>query len=282
VISVVEILKRTEQYLRQREVPSPRLDSELLLGHVLGLQRMEVYLAHDRPMTDEELTALRPLVSRRGKREPLAWIVGQQSFHTLELIVSADVLVPRPDTETLVEAALKWFDHTTDPLYVADVGCGTGAIGLALASVLPGLRLYAIDQSAKGIACTRDNVQRLEFNQRVGVLMGDLLQPIPTSRPIDWVVSNPPYIKSAVLQTLQPEVSSFEPKTALDGGEDGLDVYRRLIPAAAKRARLGLLVEVGHDQASDVAALFAQSGFTGIETFQDLAGHERVVGGRCA
>ena len=112
--------------------------------------------------------------------------------------------------------------------------------------------------------------------------MGDLLQPIPASRPIDWVVSNPPYIKSAVLQTLQPEVSSFEPKTALDGGEDGLDVYRRLIPAAAKRARLGLLVEVGHDQASDVAALFAQSGFTGIETFQDLAGHERVVGGRCA
>ena len=106
MISVVEVLKRTEQYLRQREVPSPRLDSELLLGHVLGLQRMEVYLAHDRPMTDEELTALRPLVSRRGKREPLAWIVGQQSFHTLELLVSADVLVPRPDTETLVEAAI--------------------------------------------------------------------------------------------------------------------------------------------------------------------------------
>lgn len=281
--TVVEVLKRTEGWLRERGVPTPRLDAEVLLGHVLGVERLQLYLMFDRPLTDDELERLRPLVRRRGQREPVAWIVGHKGFHALDLQVGPGVLVPRPDTETLVEAAAAWIrDVGDDPSFVADVGCGSGAVGLALAAALPQVRVYAIDRMDAPLATTKANVAALGLADRVAVLKGDLLAPVPAHRPIDWVVSNPPYIPSAHIDALEPEVSRHEPREALDGGPDGLDVVRRLVAQARPRARRGLLLEIGHDQADRVAAILQAAGFTDVTTWKDLGGHRRVVGGRCA
>jgi release factor glutamine methyltransferase len=274
------VLTRTERYLRQRGVDSPRLEAELLIGHALGLGRVALYLAHDRPLTESELEALRGLVSRRGRREPIAYILGTRGFHAIDLRVGPGVLVPRPDTETLVDAALAWIPVEADPCYVADVGCGTGAIGLAVATARPGVRLYAIDCSADALRYARENTSQLGLSDRVALMGGDLLDPIPTKRPIDWVLSNPPYLRTSEIDALEPEVATYEPRLALDGGEDGLEVYRRLVPMAAKRARKGVLVEVGQHQAPHVADLFRRAGLGDITTWNDLGGILRVVGGR--
>lgn len=278
--TLVEILGKTERYLRERGVDSPRLDAELILAHILGLPRLQIYLQWDRPMVATELEAIRPLVARRGRREPLAWVLGEVGFHELDLESAPGVLVPRPDTETLVEAAAEWIDADADPVFVADVGTGTGAIALAIAHIRPGVRAYAIDPSPEALALARRNVQKTGLDQRVAVLAGRFLDPIPPHRPVDWVVSNPPYIPSAVIDGLEPEVARFEPRLALDGGPDGLDVYRELIPRAAGRARRGILLEVGHDQAAAVAELLAPHGFAEVRTWKDLGGIERVVGAR--
>ena len=280
MIPLVEVLTRTESWLRQRGIPSPRLEAELLMCRVLGLERVQLYLQHDRPLGDEELTALRPLVARRGRREPLAWLLQTQAFHAIDLQIIPGVLVPRPDTETLVEATLECIGDVDETVFVADIGCGSGAIGLALAKANEHLRIYAVDRSPEALTCTRANVEALNLKGRVGVLSGDLLTPIPLHRPIDWIVSNPPYIAREELETLEPEVSKWEPRLALAGGQDGLDIYRRLIPIARQRARSGLMLEVGHTQASRVHALMQRAGFNRIRTWQDLGGIVRVVGGR--
>ena len=277
-MQLVDILTKTERYLRERGVDAPRLEAELMLGKVLGLPRMKLYLQFDRPMADAELDKLRPLVARRGKREPLAWILGTAAFYGIDsLAVQPGVLVPRPDTEALVDAILEHIEPGT-PTYIADVGCGSGAVGLAVATERPDVRVYATDISPDALATTRANVAALDLGQRVAVLEGSLLDPIPANRPIDWVVSNPPYIPTKDIDALMPEVSRHEPRLALDGGDDGLDVYRALVPAARKRARCGLIVEVGIHQAHRVADLMRRAGFVDIFDRKDLGGIDRVVG----
>jgi len=279
LFKLVDILTRTETWLRKREIDSPRLEAELLLCKVLDMERLQLYLAHDRPMSNEELADLRPLVARRGEREPLAWILGNQPFHAIDLKVVPGVLVPRPDTETLVDAALEWM-NAEEVTYVADVGCGPGTVGLAVAAARPNTRVYATDISDVAIETTRTNVAALGLSDRVAVLKGDLLKPIPNDRPIHWVLSNPPYIPTKDIAGLQPEVSEHEPRLALDGGRDGLDIYRRLIPEAASRARDGVIVEVGIHQAARVADLLRREGLADITTWDDLGGITRVVGAR--
>ncbi len=328
---LVEVLTSTTAWFKERGIPSARLDAELLIGHVLGLDRVKVYLSFDRPLTDEELLRLRPLVRRRGNREPLAWILGQKEFYGRDFVVTPGVLVPRPDTETLIEAALAWLPagspgdggappprnappvakkslpwsdsvaatepgatepppeaagggsplpHEEVPVYVADIGSGTGCIGLTLALERPAVRLYAVDRADEALAATKANVSKHGLDKRVAVLRGDLLAAIPANRPIDWIVSNPPYIPVGELAGLEPEVRDHEPRGALEGGADGLDVYRRLVPAAAARARSGVLVEVGAGQAQAVAAMMRAAGLPDVRVWKDLAGIERVVGGR--
>jgi release factor glutamine methyltransferase len=277
---LVEVLKRTESWFRERHIDSPRLEAELLLSHVVDMARLKLYLNFDRPVSEGELAKLRPLVARRGRREPLAWILGEAGFHNVELVVHPGVFCPRPDSETLVNAALEWISATQDWVYVADVCCGTGAIGLALAHEHDKLRVWSLDQSDEALANTRENVAKLGFKDRVAVLSSDLLERVPIDRPVHWVVSNPPYIPSGDIHGLMPEVSLHEPKLALDGGPDGLDIYRRLIPAAAKRASQGVLVEIGIHQSPAVIDLFRKAGMTDITTWKDLSGLTRVVGGK--
>lgn len=278
---LVEVLMSTAAYFKSRGIPSARLDAELLIGHALGLDRVQVYLAFDRPLLDEELEPIRALVRRRGNREPLAWIVGSREFYGRDFRVGPGVLVPRPDTETLIEALLPLLP-LNEECFVADVGSGSGCIGLTLAAERPLLRLYAIDKAEAPLTFTRENVEALGLKDRVAVLRGSLLAPVPAARRIDWVVSNPPYIPSADIEGLAPEVRDQEPRLALDGGPDGLDVYRALVHQASARAQRGVAFEVGYGQAPEVAALVEAAGFPRVTLHADLGGVQRVVIGQRA
>jgi release factor glutamine methyltransferase len=272
--------KAALDWLVARGVPNAVHDVDALFCDALALPRMQLYLQFERPLTDDELARIRPMVARRARREPLAWILGSRGFHAVELAVHPGVLDPRPDTEALVEAALERIpDGDGDPVFVADVGSGTGAVGLAIAAARPRVRVYAIDLDEAALANTKENVEKLGLGARVAVLRGDLLAPIPATRPVDWVVSNPPYVPSADIDGLMPEVSRWEPRRALDGGPDGLEIVRRLATQAAARARRGLILEIGHDQATATAEILRSAVFVDVFVRRDLGRNDRVVGG---
>ena len=275
-MTLLEVLEKTTDYFEKRGVPSPKFEAQLLLAHVLETERLQLFMQFDRPMTADELAALRVPVRRRGTGEPLAYITGTKEFWSLDFDVGPGVLVPRPDTETLVEQAKAFCDDGA--VFVADVCAGTGCVGIALASENPELKLYATEASPQALVFLKKNIARHELTTRAAALRGDLLAPIPEARPIDVVVSNPPYIARRELARL--EVARHEPGMALDGGPDGLDVYRRLVPEAARRARRAVLVEIGHDQGQAVAELFERVGLTGVRVVKDLARNDRVVVGQ--
>lgn len=287
LITLVEVLQRTTAFFEAKGIPSARLDAQLLMGSVLHLDRVKLYLNFDRPMAEPELETIRGLVRRRGDREPLAWILGEKEFYGRDFVVGPGVLVPRPDTETLIEVLLKeWATaapasgavEDAEAIYVADVGSGSGCIGITLALETPQLRVYAIDASPEALEYTRRNIEKHALKDRVAALSGRDLA-VPAARRIDWVVSNPPYIPAGEIPTLAPEVSRHEPKLALDGGADGLDMYRRLIPIAAKRALVGIAFEVGAGQGEAVAGMLGAAGFPA-QVHKDLGGVGRVVVGR--
>jgi release factor glutamine methyltransferase len=275
-----EVLRLSTDLLKRRGAESARLDAELLIGAALGLPRLQVYLQHDRPLEEAEVDAIRKLVARRARREPVAHIIGKKEFFGLDFHVRPGLLVPRPDTETLVEALLGRLPKSSEtPVYLADVGCGTGCVGLTLAVKLPFVRLYAIDQSPEALACTRENAEALGVRERVGLLKGDLLAALPAERPLDWVVSNPPYVPTRDLRSLSPEIAHFEDPAALDGGPDGLAVIRRLLVQAGSRVRVGLAIEFGAGQSDVAVDLARKAGFQDVRTSSDLAGSARVVTG---
>jgi release factor glutamine methyltransferase len=276
--TVLDLLKWTAQYFTGKGIENGRLDAELLLAEILQLNRIGLYLNFDRPVNSDELTAFRALIERRARREPIAYILGRCEFWSLTFKVTPDVLIPRGDTETLVEAALKVLPPGGALL---DIGVGSGAIALAIAHERPDAQVEGIDLSPAALTIAKENAQRLGLADKVALRSGDLFA-LESSRPYDVIVSNPPYIALGEQPTLMPEVRDFEPALALFAGDDGLDCYRALIPAARAALRNSgtLLVEVGAGQAAAVAELFATSGYADIFTSRDLAGIERVVGGR--
>jgi release factor glutamine methyltransferase len=275
-MTVLEVLRRTEGFLRDKGVPTAQLDAQLLLAQALGMDRLQVFMNFDRPMSDEELAAARPLVKRRVEGESIAYILGEKEFWSLDFAVGPGVLVPRPETELLVEKTLELIDEGEE-LFVADICAGSGCVGISIASERPGVRVYATELSAEALPWLKQNVEAHDMKSRVAVLGGDLLAPIPDGRQVDIVVSNPPYIAKGQLASLA--VAKHEPAMALDGGQSGLDVYRRLIPEALRRARRAVLVEIGHDQGETVSALFRSAGAEAV-VHKDLAGHDRVVAAR--
>jgi release factor glutamine methyltransferase len=276
VWTVLKLLRWTADYFNGRDIDSPRLAAELLLAETLGLDRVGLYLNFERPLQADELTAYRERVRRRARREPLAYILGRTEFWSLPFKVTPAVLIPRPDSELLVEVALPLLAGAAR---VLDVGTGSGALAIALAHERPEWMVTAIDLSPEALAVAAENARSNGVAERVHCLSGDLA--VLPGGPFDLVVANPPYIPSGDLAALMPEVRDFEPHLALDGGRDGLEAYRALTRQAGAVLAPGgwLLVEVGLGQVANVQELFAAAGLTEIFTARDLAGIERVVGG---
>lgn len=259
---------------------TPRLDAELLLAHALAWPRARLLAERDHPPTAGEAAAFAGMLERRAQGEPVAYLVGHKAFYGLDLIVTPATLVPRPETELLVELAIAAARRIAEaagaaPLRIADIGTGTGAIALALAAHLPGAMVYATDLSAAALAVARRNIERHGLEGRVVALHGDLLAPLP--EPVDLLVSNPPY---TILAEVEPNVRAHEPHLALDGGPDGAAVYRRLCAGAPAALRPGgaVLLEIGAWQGELVAGLLrAQLPGAAVSVHQDLARHDRVV-----
>jgi release factor glutamine methyltransferase len=274
--TVLNVLEWTKGYLAEKGVDNARLEAEWLLCAITGLDRMGLYLNFDKPLMDTELAAYRGLVTRRAKREPLQYILGTQEFMGLEFEVAPGVLIPRYDTEVLVEAALKC---AGDAKKVLDIGLGSGCIAIALAKKLTEAEVWGVEQSRQALDLSRRNAER--NGAAIKIAEGSLFAPVSGGQ-FDLIVSNPPYIPSADINTLQPEVRDYEPREALDGGEDGLDFYRQIVPLASDYLNPGgwLLVEIGIGQSASVRGMFAESGFSDLFVTKDAASIERVVGGR--
>ena len=278
------VLGQATAALEAAGIGTARQDAEWLLASVLGLERFALYLDPRRELSPGDAARYRALVARRTAREPLQYLLGFEDFHGLRLAVTPDVLIPRPETEGLVEWAVEILRDQPAPI-AADIGTGSGAIACALARSLPKLRVLAVERCAPALAVAALNVRKLELSRRVKLVPGDLLEPLgPLRGRLDLVISNPPYIPSAIVGSLPHEVSGFEPRQALDGGADGMTVLRRIITGAplVLRPRGCLMMEIGEDQAGPLASLMAAEGFTGIQARRDLPGVERYIAGQWA
>lgn len=275
----LRVLEWTTRRLATAGVDSARLEAQVLLAHALACDRVALYTMFDKPLAPEELGRYRDLVKRRLAGEPVAYLVGHQEFWSLDLAVDPRVLIPRRDTETVVELVLDQTPDRAAPLEVADVATGAGPLALALARELLNARLVATDLSEDALAVARANAERLGLADRIDFRPGDLLAALPDGTAFDVLVSNPPYVRSGDIAGLSSEVR-HEPRAALDGGADGLDALRRLAAATAGHLRPGglLALEHGFDQAAAVRALLDAGGeLTPAATRADLAGQPRVT-----
>ncbi len=274
--TVLELITLTAEYLTNQGCDSPRLDAEILLGHVLQLDRLQLYLNFDRPLTTQEVSAYRRVVALRAKRRPTAYITGTREFYSRDFCVNEGVLVPRPETELLVETAINWGRGFPKPR-VLDVGTGSGVIAISLARELPGARVTGTDISPAALAVAQANADAAELSNPITFVESDLFSAI-SKEPFHLICSNPPYIPSKDIADLEPEVQA-EPVVALDGGVDGLAVYRRLLSSAPQyMAPDGyLILEIGWNQAAAVQTLAKQAGLALRDVVTDYAGHDRVV-----
>ncbi len=275
--TLLKLLRWTTDFFSGKGIDNPRLDAELLLAHVLKLDRVGLYLNYDRPLLAAELEAIRPLVKRRGQREPLQYLLGSTEFWSLNFKVTEAVLIPRADTEILVEEAIARAETKGELL---DVGTGSGAIVISLASELPDWQMTGLDISTAALKIAQENLEKHQLTERVKLLQGDLAE-LPAQR-YDLIVSNPPYVAQQEWDELMPEVRCFEPPLALLAENEGLDCYQRLADQAASRLKPKgwLLVEIGYQQAEAVKTIFAAAGLINIFVREDYSGQPRVVGGQ--
>lgn len=270
------LLQWTQQYFAGKGIDSPRLDAEILLAHVLHKERIYLYAHYDEPLNGEELAAYRAMVKKRADRLSVAHILGTKAFMGLDFKVSEDVLIPRPETEVLVETVVAAAEGTAPS--IVDIGTGSGAIVLSLLHYLPQAKGIGVDISPKALAIAAENGKALGLDGRVTWIESDLFTNVPQG-PYDWIVSNPPYLTQHDMEELQPEVR-HDPALALYGGADGLDIYRRLAkesPAFVKRGG-HCIVEIGAGQTQDVSAIFTADGaYEHEKTVKDYGGIERVL-----
>jgi release factor glutamine methyltransferase len=285
--TIIKLLKWATSYFHSRGIDSPRAEAEILLSHALKLQRIDLYLRYDQPLYDEDLKRFKELIKRRINREPVAYIVGTKEFWSMDFAVTKDVLIPRPETEFLVEAALNLLpagemsDPVMMPWRILELGTGSGAVILTLASMRPGHRFFATDRMWAAIRIARENVVRHHLETTVELICSDWFEPFRPNRcAFDMIISNPPYVPRRLIGGLQPEITGYEPISALDGGEDGLSCLKHIVGHAHLylRAQGNLLLEMGHDQKSDIERIVDEcAAYEHIVYIKDYSGYDRVI-----
>ncbi len=277
--TIKQILTRAAAVLEKVEVETPLLDAEVMLSESLGVPRSYLFTHPEEHVGTAAASHFEFWLRLREQRVPLAYIIGHKEFYGLDIEVTPAVLIPRQETETLVEATVAVLKGIPSPL-VAEVGVGSGAVAVALAKSIPSAKIFATDSSEEALEVARRNIDRHGMGRRIDLRLGNLLEPL-AGLVFDAVVSNPPYIPTDEIPNLQPEVARYEPIMALDGGLDGLDCYREIVGEAPRYLKQGgrLLFEVGWEQADDVKTILASAGFEDIRAVRDLSGVERVVSG---
>ncbi len=273
-----DALAQAATRLANQGVESPRFDAEILLAHALGLNRAAVLSRPEQELTPKQLTRYRDLIARRGDREPLAYVVGHREFFGLDFVVDHRVLIPRPETELLVERALEIARHKTAPLRIADVGAGSGAIAVTLAVHLPEATVHALDRSADALEVVAENARRHDVSDRVRCLHSDLLSALPG--PVDLITANLPYVTTGEWQELIPEIKHHEPRSALDGGPNGLALIGRLLETASPclRPSSAILLEIGAGQGAATTTLARENlPLARVQLVKDYAGLDRLV-----
>jgi len=281
--TIQKLLNWTTEYLTQKGVDSPRLSAELLLSSVLGLKRIELYTQYSRIVEEEHLAKLRELVKRAGQHEPIAYLVGKTEFYSIEFEVTPDCLIPRPETELLVQRAIEFLRQRTSPRHVCDLCTGCGTIAVAIAKNVPDARVVATDLCAAALGVAAGNVKKYQLEERVELFHGDLFEPLIPQfdvTPFDLIACNPPYVSAAEYAELEKNVKDYEPRAALYGGVDGMDLYRRICEQVGPFLKPdgALLLEIGYKQGPAVRAMLEQTGlFPSIKVDKDLIGHDRIV-----
>lgn len=280
-MTVLEGIQKSAEFLAKKEVDSPRLQAELLLAHVLKLPRMKLYLNFERALTEPETTAFRELVKRRAHREPLQHITGSTSFCGLEIAVNRHVLVPRPETELLAEAGWTFLSTLhSQPTTALDFGTGSGCIAIALAAKSPDTKITALDISSEALDLAQQNAAKNNVAERIEFMQGDGFQALVSGTiDFDLIISNPPYIPSAEISTLDPEVRDFDPPRALDGGADGLAFYRRLAAEARPFLKPGgkIMLEFGDGQGECIRRIFEEQKWIVEAIREDYTQRQRIL-----
>lgn len=280
--TLIELLNTTADFLSEKEFQDARLNAERLLGHALGLSRLELYTHFDRPLHTDEIATCRALLKRRLTHEPLQYIIGETEFYSLPFKVSRDVLIPRPETEALVENVIEHCSihyNEQDELYILDVGTGSGNIAIALMKNIKNTILMGVDISPAALKIAYGNAQAHEVDIKFKEMDALRLWPPEYLNTFDIVVANPPYVAYSEYENLQPEIKNYEPKISLLGGNDGLEFYRKfanILPTLLK-AKGYAFFEIGERQAASVKNIYADIGFSGIQIYNDLAGKNRVI-----
>jgi release factor glutamine methyltransferase len=284
--TILKLLKWTTAYFKSHHVEQPRATAEILLAHTLGVGRVDLYVQYDRLLEEGELGRFKGYITRRIQREPVAYIVGKKEFWSMDFEVAPGVLIPRPETETLVQAALMIVpaEPTPAPSRILDLGTGSGAVVVAMASERPGHKFYAVDRSEEVLSVAQGNARAHGLDKNITFLEGNWFDPVQDQGArFDVIVSNPPYISTRELEELPPEISQHEPREALDGGPDGLDAIRLIVREASDHLAPGgwLLFEIGHDQWVGVEKLMsAAKTYMDMDVMKDYGGRDRVARAR--
>jgi len=281
MITVLEVIKLSTEYLQKKGVESPRANAEILLAEILKCKRLELYLAFDKPLAENEVQIYREAIRKRGLRIPLQYIVGNVEFYGLKLIVNENVLIPRPETELLVEKIINESDKSAN-LKILDIGSGSGNISLSLSKNLPNSKVVAIDISENALAVAKQNAELNAFQDKVEFRNFDIIKDdLNSLGKYDLIVSNPPYVSENDYESLEPELKNHEPKIALTDNSNGISFYKHILAVSDQLLNKPgkIYFELGIDQSAQVQKYFEQNNFTNIKITKDYSGIERIICG---
>jgi len=281
MITVLEVIKLSTEYLQKKGVESPRANAEILLAEILKCKRLELYLAFDKPLAENEVQVYREAIRKRGLRIPLQYIVGNVEFYGLKLIVNENVLIPRPETELLVEKIINDLDKSTN-LKILDIGVGSGNISLSISKNLPNSKVVAIDISKTALDVANQNAEVNSLQDRIEFRLFDFMNDnLNSLGKFDLIVSNPPYVSENDYESLEPELKNHEPKIALTDNSNGISFYKHIVEASEQLLKKPgkIYFELGIDQSAQVQEYFKQNNFTNIKITKDYSGIERIICG---